>query len=161
MEAIPSIRQSIIDFIEVVDAHGLEHEVRVKRLVEALDHLAATVHGATYKFDATDYPEGPGCDFQALYARVGAHFPEFGYYNLADPTTQKIGDAQIIVGDAVDDVADIYRDLSRVLWRWDNTSTDDALWHFTNSYKSHWGLHLRSLQYYVHVLESGVDATSS
>ncbi|MFN7134579.1 MAG: DUF5063 domain-containing protein, partial [Myxococcales bacterium] len=58
--------------------------------------------------------------------------------------------AQIMVGDAIDDIVDIANDLQQVVWRWETTSEADALWHFRFSFTSHWGAHLRALQLYLH-----------
>ncbi len=132
-------------------------EARLEALPASLDELGYSVHLAAYIFDDRDFPDAPRIDFKVRRALVAAHVPMLGYYNLADPTTREIGQASIIVGDGIDDIGDIYADLKDVLWCWDNTSVDDALWHLTNSFGSHWGLHLRSLQYYLHVLASGVD----
>lgn len=136
-------------------------DTRLEALPASLDELACAVHKANFTFDERDFPDAPHVDFDQRRALVSAHFPTLGYYNLADPTTQEIGAAAIVVGDGIDDIADIYADLKEALWCWDNTSVDDSLWHLTNSFGYHWGLHLRSLQYYLHVLASGVDEVPS
>jgi hypothetical protein len=58
----------------------------------------------------------------------------------------------------MNDIVDILLDLKGVLWRFQNTSADDALWELTRSFKSHWGRHLRELQLYLHVLAGGVES---
>jgi hypothetical protein len=152
-----TIRRTIEDFIRIVEASGMDPNERLEALPGSLDALACAVHRASFTFDERDFPDAPRVTLNASRALVTSHFPALGYYNLADPTTQEIGSAAIVVGDGIDDIADIYADLKDVLWYWDNTSVDDALWHFTHSFGSHWGLHLRSLQYYLHVLASGTD----
>ena len=136
-------------------------DARLESLPASLDELACAVHRTVFTFDERDFPDAPRVGLEERRALVSAHFPALGYYNLADPTTREIGAAEIVVGDGIDDIADIYADLKEALWCWDNTSVDNSLWHFTNSFEYHWGLHLRSLQYYLHVLASGVDEVPS
>jgi len=155
------IRLAIERFIALVEATDLPAVERVEAIPAASDGLAHAIHQATYTYDERDFPDAPRTDAKTIRTLVSAHFPSLGYYNLADPTTQQIGRASVIVGDGIDDIVDIYLDLKEALWRWDGTSVDDALWHLTNSFGSHWGLHLRSLQYYLHVLASGVDDMSA
>jgi hypothetical protein len=52
----------------------------------------------------------------------------------------------------IDDILDIARDLTEIIWRYENTSKDDVLWHFEFLFRAHWGRHLRSLQVYLHDL---------
>ena len=66
--------------------------------------------------------------------------------NLSD----SIENSDIIVGDAIDDICDIVGDLQEVLWCFENTSENDALWHYEINFRSHWGRHLRDLQLYLH-----------
>ena len=59
----------------------------------------------------------------------------------------------MVVGDALDDVADIAHDLKEVLGRWESTSEADAIWYLRMGFETHWGKHLRSLQLYLHARE--------
>jgi hypothetical protein len=79
---------------------------------------------------------------------------------VAGSITQDIGESKVLVGDGIDDIADILLDLKAVLWRFNNTSVDDALWDLKQSFQYHWGLHLRELQLYLHVLANGVEEGS-
>jgi len=154
-----SLRKVVEEYVSLVESPDLRAELRLKSLPRVLDRLASAVHEVSFTYDETDYPDAPDVDYESIYALVRERFPQLGHYNLADPMTRRIGEASIVVGDGIDDIADILRDLKEVLWCWDHTSVDDALWHFTQSHSSHWGLHLRELQYYLHVLASGVDET--
>jgi Domain of unknown function (DUF5063) len=88
---------------------------------------------------------------------VAAHFPELGYYNTPSSITQHIAEAEIDVGDAIDDITDIAIELYDVLWRFDHTSADDALWYFSNSYFTHWEQHLRQLQLCLQRIAAGYE----
>jgi len=152
-----AIRLCVDNFIRLVEASDVNPAERLKALPSLLDHLAVSVHLTKFACDNHAYPDPPPIDYNATRALVSAHFPSLGYYNLADPTTKNIGTASIMVGDGIDDLADIYNDLRETVWRWENTSERDALWHLTNSFRSHWEFHLRSLQYYLYMLASEID----
>lgn len=57
-----------------------------------------------------------------------------------------------MIGDAINDAADIASDLSNAIWRWKHTSEADALWHLELDYRTHWGRHLNDLRWYVYEL---------
>jgi hypothetical protein len=60
---------------------------------------------------------------------------------FSDPTAV---DEKGMVGDAIDDLADIAADLEEVVW------ADDAHWHYKFLFEVHWGMHLRELALYLH-----------
>lgn len=119
----------------------------VEDLAESLDHLAMAYHHAPEGEPADDdrYPEW---NFKARYGNLAERFPQLGMYAVADPSEPINGDT--MCGDAIDDLADIERDLSEVVWRFENIGPDDAHWHFKLLYRSHWGRHLRELALYLH-----------
>ena len=53
--------------------------------------------------------------------------PHLGYYNTPSSITQQLGEAEIEVGDAIDDLTDIAIELYDVLWRFDHTSSVDYI----------------------------------
>src|SRR6267154_1499424 len=147
---VVKIRRAIEAYVEVVGSLTLTAEDRLARLPTVLDLLAVAVHDVSYEFDEADYPDDPREDYQAIYKVVAQHFPTLGYYNVTGSVTKEIGESKVLVGDGIDDIVDILLDLKGVLWRLDNTSVDDALWHLNHDYQSHWGWHLRNLQLYLH-----------
>jgi hypothetical protein len=157
---VVGIRRAVEAYVEVVESLTLAAEDRLARLPSVLDSLAIAVRDITYEFDETDYAEKPAEDYQAAYQVVGRHFPTLGYYNIPLSITREIGEASIGIGDAIDDIVDILFDLKDVLSRFENTSVSDALWYLNENYRSHWGLHLRELQLYLHVLASGAEECS-
>jgi len=52
---------------------------------------------------------------------------------------------EIGIGDALDDLTDIIKDLLVVKWKMDNTSEMDALWEFEFSMRTHSEQHLIDL----------------
>ena len=153
-------RAAIAAFVDVVESTTLLPEDRLARLPGVLDSLAVAVRDITYEFDERDYPDDPGEDYQATYQVVGRRFPTLGYYNVPVSITQDIGESKMGVGDGIDDIVDILLDLKGVLWRFKNTSVDDALWELKQSFQGHWGWHLRELHLYLHVLASGAEDES-
>ena len=154
---VVEIRRAIEAYVEVVEALTLTAEDRLARLPAALDALAVAVRDINFEFDEADYPDDPREDYQAIYNVVARRFPTLGYYNVAGSVTKELGETKVLLGDGIDDIVDILLDLKGALWRLDNTSVDDALWHLNHDYQSHWGRHLRELQLYLHVLASGME----
>jgi hypothetical protein len=144
-----NIEQTINNFLVFV----LEEETELEDLGElraSLDKLAHSVNYVNYKFDETEYPETPDNNYRLIRKKVEKRFPTLGYYNIPQNVSDKLEKSEIIVGDAIDNISDIVGDLSEVKWCFENTSKDDALWHYQNSFRSQWGRHLRELQLYLH-----------
>ena len=139
----------------VIEDGAISAEERMQRLRRSLDRLALLQHDVNYTFDERDYPDTPLKDYNAIRQLVSSRFPDLGYYNVPNSVTQDIAQTGIDVGDAIDDIADIAIELNEVLWRFDHTSIDDALWYFEFSYVSHWEHHLRELQLCLQRLSAG------
>ena len=147
------IKQALDEFLLLIEkgcGTTGENEAKLKLL---LDKLALAQHFAAYKFDETDYADDAGKDYGEMRRLVTARFPNYGMYNVAENVTKGIGEGKAIVGDAIDDIADIAGDLFETKWRWEKNSPDAALWHFKFSFETHWALHLRELQLYLLNLE--------
>jgi len=119
-------------------------------LIAVLDELACSTNNVNYVFDETDFPDSPQQDYQQIREKVRNAFPTLGYYNTAQETSENLEATEVVVGDSIDDITDIAIDLNDVLWCYSNTSENDAMWHYLNSYKTHWGKHLRELQLYLY-----------
>ena len=145
----PEIRDAIAKFIALIEESANAAEKSIQRLRRSLDHLALLQHDVRYMFDERDYPDAPRKEYNAMRQMVSARFPDLGYYNVPSSVTRQIAESGVEVGDAIDDITDIAIELYEVLWRFDHTSTDDALWHFSNGYSTHWEQHLRELQLYL------------
>lgn len=150
------VKIAVSHFLElVVNGRGEEQE-NITALVVALDMLAWMQHVVTApeKTAAEDADlaaagEAPEREYAKMRALVGQQFPSFGYYSTpANPVDQN-GEAEMITGDAVADLANIACELYEVAWRFQNTSTNDALRAFSESYRQSWRSHLRTLQWYI------------
>jgi hypothetical protein len=134
---------------------GKPPEDRSKRLLalaEVLDRLAMAYHQTPDVESEAQVrvPDGATSSYQELRAEIGPQFPDLGLYATIEPGDPDKLDG--MVGDAIDDLADIAGDLQEVIWRAENVGTDDAAWHFRFGYLSHWGQHLMELRGHVHYL---------
>ena len=135
-------------YFAVIDTPPQDVTARLRALGAALDRLAvAYSETANARFvDGDDPPDRQA--YEAMRERVSRAFPKFGYYAVVAPTPDP--EAEIGMGDAVDDLADIAADLEPIVWLWDQGRHDEAAWHFQLSYRQHWGTHLHDLRRYVH-----------
>jgi len=153
--SLEEIREAVGEFITLIANSAIPTEGRMQRLRRSLDRLALLQHDVSYRSEEREFPEPPDRNYDQMRRIVSAHFPELGYYNIPSSVTQHIADADLEVGDAIDDITDIALELYEVLWRFDHTSADDALWYFEFSYSAHWEWHLRGLQFCLQHLSAG------
>ena len=146
-----NIQTEINNFLDLILEPDSKLE-NLSELISALDKLAISTHQIEYVFDDTDYSDNSCFEYSEIRVKVENRFPDLGLYNIALDVCDKIGDTQIATGDAIDDITDITLDLLRIRWRFENTSKNDALWHYELLFRTHWGRHLRNLQLYLHDL---------
>jgi hypothetical protein len=126
------------------------------RLARTLDALAAAIHelpegDVSPDNDAVEEETKPlNAEYTRFREAAILRFPTLGLYPWSDP----LGDIDEprMMGDAIDDIADIAVDLRRALWRWEHVGESDAAWHLHFGYRSHWGAHLHNLRAYLHVV---------
>lgn len=94
-------------------------------------------------------PEPPAPSYEALTARLKKRFPKFGFYNTVTPSKEAVGCCSVSVGDAIDDIADIYLDLAGALWYFDNGDPALCLWQAKLLF-FHWGRHAICLKSFLH-----------
>jgi hypothetical protein len=152
------IKTAIENYLSITSSKGMDEETRTQRLTASLDELAMLSHKVQYNFDDADYPDPPEKRYKETREKMGNLFPSLGYYNVALDISDKMGGSSISIGDAIDDLTDIAGDLQEIIWRYENTSKDDALFYFRNTFRTHWGMHLRKLQLYLHDLHGGWTA---
>ena len=143
--------QAVDAFLAFVDEPRPLAPGEVPKLIRLLDELACTLpawHGEPPACDG----DPPKEDASSRRERLGARFPDFGFYWVAAPTAcgGDSGDAEVTLGDAVDDLLDVASDLAAARWysehgeRGDGERCAGELFHY------HWGQHLRDLQSYLH-----------
>jgi hypothetical protein len=142
---IPPAIRAASNFLSLVTEGG---PPSIKQLTAALDALALAYHEASECMPSGHSKEPPDTEYQALYKTLSLRFPELGYYAVSDPT--KEFSAECTTSDAIEDLADIVRDLREIIWRFSNESAEDAIWYFRRLFEMHWGRHLRELSLYLH-----------
>jgi hypothetical protein len=140
------------EFLALFDSPSEAGAERIRKLAEILDKLACAYHqlpdqAAAYSSEVPD-DLASYSDMRNAAARV---FPEFGFYAVVPPEPNP--DVQVLMGDAIDDLADIALEMKEVEWLWENSSPQDAERHFRFGYHIHWGQHLHDLRSYVHAQE--------
>lgn len=139
---------AVQDYLALFDEIPASEMDDLEKLARILDRLAVCIY-----CDAEGSPgedkNPPDTSYSDLRKAAERRFPTLGYYPYVDPS-EPHDTAELLVGDAHDDLADIARDLTQIVWRWKNVSPEDALWYFKLLYRSHWGNHLHDLRRYLH-----------
>jgi len=144
-------------FLDLLKSAPANAEMRLQALSRSLDELAFALH-ALPEGEVIDgwekQPEPPDGNYREFRERAGQSFPELGLYPWVDPVDSI--DQSVMMGDAIDDLADIANDLSEALWVWENVGKATAQWNLHFGYRSHWGAHLHNLRAYLHAVISGL-----
>jgi len=143
-----TIRAAIDNYLDLLDGKPKTERCELKALTLALDRLVAEYQRSEDVEVVDDEADAASTDYHAIYQRAGASYPTLGYYTHIAPDEDM--EARPGLADAIDDLADIARDLSDVLWHLDQDRVTDAIWHFRFTYQNHWGVHLHSLRVYLH-----------
>ena len=122
----------------------------IASLIRCLDRLTCHVHEAQFEFDENEYDDAPESNYGELRTVIEKKFPELGYYYTSDYQKPSEKNGEVSLGDAIDDIVDIIADLKEVKWYFENTSRNNAIWHFVTGFRGHWGGHARELQTYLY-----------
>jgi len=144
-----NIERSVNQFLDFCLTDRLEGS-DLGDLIRELDTLVVSTYQPKFEYDDKDYPDPPNKNYVALREKISSRFPELGFYQTVDSEISDEESVKILTGDAVDDLVDIIGDLQDVKWFIENTTINNARWHFEFSYRSHWGFHLRELQLFLH-----------
>lgn len=133
---------AIEQYLSLID--GADAVGNVRQIAQSLLALLS-VAVALKDTPFVDFPPLPVDEYFAdAYNRVCKRFPMLGLYGSGSANAEDIGVAST-AGDAIDDLADIYHDLSQVEWVYKKGHHEAALWHFRNSFEIHWGRHASEL----------------
>jgi len=102
-----------------------------------------------FEFDETDNDKEPNFDYNEIKQNVKSNFPDFDCYSMVLDLNRIEPNVEIGIGDALDDLTDIIKDLLVVKWKMENTSEMDALWEFEFSMRTHSEQHLIDLLKYL------------
>jgi hypothetical protein len=103
-------------------------------------------------FDDKEYPEWDR-SLPDLRKNIANNFPNFGWYKVVLNPDDMTEYNEIGLGDAVDDLHDIIREILEVKWRLEYNSVDNGLWFFKFIFSAHIKEHLIGLLKYLNDLE--------
>jgi hypothetical protein len=121
-------------------------------LLSALDRLVEAYHHTPDAGPSDTDVEAPRQAGPTLHQQAAARFPDYGLYPVSDPNASPEDAA--MMGDAIDDLADLTLDMREVVWLAEHVGLDDAHWSFRLHY-FHWGRHARELALYLHSRQFG------
>jgi hypothetical protein len=142
-------------FCGLVESCADNAENWIKRTLSALSDLySCALHMPILNID--DVPEFDEGDYDVsdeevrqISGNIGSLLQEQRYYWMCfEPAELPIDENEPVIGDIVDDLSDIYRDIKPGLNAW-NTENDSIIpiiifnWNFPN-FQTHWGLHALS-----------------
>ena len=137
------------ELIDKITEFGINPKVDLIDKIDVLKKLLVGIYSEflnlEFEFDETDYNEEPDFDYNEIKKNVKSNFPDFDWYSMVLDSNKMGPDIEIGIGDEIDDLIDIIKDLLAVKWRMENTSENDALWHFELSMRTHSEQHLVDL----------------
>ncbi|MEL7002891.1 MAG: DUF5063 domain-containing protein [Bacteroidota bacterium] len=139
--------------LDQITEFGVNPKVDSKEKTNVLKKLLVRVYAEFVnikpEFDETDYDSPPNYDYNEIRKNVEVNFPKFDWYGTVLDINKIEPEAKIVIGDAIDDLTDIIKDLLEVKWRFNNTSITDAKWHFVFLMRVHSEQHLVDLLKYI------------
>jgi hypothetical protein len=144
--------RELIPTINKIAKYGLQPNLtevdKEKSLAKSLVKIYNLYFEIEYEFDETDYPDFDNEKYQNIRQNVESNFKDFGFYKMVLEINDMVND-EIGIGDAVDDLSDIIKDLLEVKWRIENNSLNDGLWFFNFIFNSHTEKHIIDLLNYI------------
>lgn len=145
------------NLIDQITEFGINPKVEMTDKIGVLKKLLVGIYSefqkVKFKFDETDYDEEPDFDYKEILENVKSNFPDFGWYSMVMDLNKMEPNVEIGIGDALDDLTDIIKNLLAVKWKMENTSEMDALWEFEFSMRTHSEQHLIDLLKYIKELK--------
>lgn len=145
----PNVKTVIYNFLSVVMEQEIEQD-DIGVLIALLDELAYIVRFTKDHSDEIDYPDPPETDYPAIGKVLEKRFPSLGWYNMVFDISGPEEEAELGMYSSSMNLMDIVASMQEIVWRFENTSDDDAYWHFHWGYMATWGRDLRFLQLYLH-----------
>ena len=131
--------------VEVGSSSALADE---SELAHLLDRIALAMRLVVPPEEPLEPQQIPARDIDVLKKVAASRFPTLGVYSRAQHPIESGNDATL--EDAAADLAIIADHLHAVAWLWRNSTWNAGLWRLDESYRSHWGVAMRSLQLYLH-----------
>jgi hypothetical protein len=139
--------------IDEITEFGINPKVELTDKTDVLKKLLVGIYSeflnVEFEFDETDFEEEPDFNYNEIKENVKSNFPDFDWYSMVLDLNKMEPNIEIGIGDALDDLTDIIKDMLVVKWKMDNTSEMDSLWEFEFSMRTHSEQHLIDLLKYL------------
>jgi len=156
--------EETIKLIEKVTEFAINPDVKSENKIKDLKQLLVSIYAKFLTIekldDDTNYKESYSLSYGEVKENVLKNFPDHGYYNLVFDSHKIIykeckikPEVDVDLGDPIDDICDILKDLLEVKWRYENYSKENANWSFMFLMKNHSEEHLVNLLKYLKDLE--------
>lgn len=145
--------EELISTIDEIVKFGLYSKLKDENKNELLEKNLVKIYSlyfeANDKFDEKDYEEFDIKKFPNIRQNIESNFENFGLYKMLLDINDFENKTENTLGDAVDDLLDIIKDLLEVKWRIENNSLDDGVWFFKFIFRSHTQQHILDLLNYI------------
>ena len=135
--------------IDEITEFGINPKVELTDKTDVLKKLLVGIYSeflnVKFEFDETDYDEEPNFNYNEIKENIKSNFPDLDWYSMVLDSNKMEPNIEIGIGDELDDLTDIIKDLLEVKWRMENTSEKDAIWHFELLMRTHSEQHLVDL----------------
>jgi hypothetical protein len=150
-ELVPKIEGLIREWLGFIEHSEPASEDDLMKLEELTDRLALLRHelGPIHQLGLDDGEDIEEATIPGYYQLCAKRFPMLGWYNIPAQVCSFVAENHIHFGDAIDDIADITRDLLKVIRLIDHSKYANACWDLAFHYDHHCRYHLRGLQWYL------------
>lgn len=145
--------KELIPTINEIVKYGLEPNLIINKKIRLLEKNLLKMYSLyfeiNYVFDENTYEDFDTSQLVHIRQNVESNFKDFGFYKniLEIHNIENLNDH--VIGDAIDDLTDIIKDLLEIKWRIENNSVDDGLWFFDFIFTSHTQQHILDLLNYI------------
>jgi hypothetical protein len=147
------LMQELIPTIDNITKYGLHANLNIEDKENALEKDLVKIYSLFFQidfnFDNTDYPDFDKTILPIIPQNVRSNFPPFGFYKTILDIKDFTNSKDSALGDAIDDLSDIIRDLLEIKWRIENNSLEDGLWFFQFIFLAHTQQHMLDLLNYM------------
>ena len=141
IELIPTINEIIKYGLQP----NLEETDKEKLLEKSLVKIYNLYFDIKFEFDDTDFPDLEITEYSDIRKNVESNFKDFGLYKLIIDINDIDNLTDNCIGDAIDDLTDIIRDLLETKLRIETNSLADGLWYFQFAFYTHTQQHILDL----------------
>jgi hypothetical protein len=148
---LKNLRNLIDQLISWGDTTFDNHQYHERILTTQLIDLYKSFLLAEETFTNQVFPDPPETSVEEMKEKIKKNFPSWGYYNQILNPVDQLGRPDFGMGDAVDDLAELIKELKGLKWRFEHNCIKDSLWHFRFIFDNHLSLLIINLLRYMEV----------